>query len=229
MSFIFAPEVEHESTGLATLRRHGFRDAETDPDCGMFVRPTARAGGPFVVASGDSAGLQCALEDAPSEPTPAPRIPPPAPVDRTTAPPETRRTELAAAPQETVAPTRPPARRTVLVVDDETLVRQFVQQLLRRRGLVTLEAVNGLDALMRYRENAGAIGLVVTDIYMPSMDGLELVRALRREPNPPALAVMSGRLDDAARATLHEEGVRCVLNKPFPLEEIDGLVALVPV
>ena len=229
MSLIFAPDVEREGTDLATLRRPGPRGAGADPECDAPVRQAARAGGQFITADGYFAGVQCALDDAPSEPVPAPRTPPPAPADRTTAPQEALRPAAASVPQDTVAPAGPPPRRTVLVVDDEALVRQFVQQLLRRRGLVTLEAVNGLDALTRYRENAAAIGLVVTDIYMPSMDGLELVRALRLEPNPPALAVMSGRLDDATRASLHEEGVRCVLDKPFPLEEIDRLVALVPV
>lgn len=229
MSLTIAPDIERERAGLATLRHHGVRDASARPECNTSIWQATRAGEQYFTADGHFAGAQCALDDAPSDPVPAPRFSPPEPVARPTAPHEAGRGSPGAVPQDAITPARPPARRTVLVVDDEALVRQFVQQLLRRRGLVTLEAVNGLDALMRYRENAGVIGLVVTDIYMPSMDGLELVRALRREPNPPALAVMSGRLDDAARATLHEEGVRCVLNKPFPLEEIDGLVALVPV
>lgn len=188
----------------------------------------AYAGVPLVTADGFSIGALCILDRVPREPTPAQRTILRELADRAMAMIEARRQDPAP-PTKPMMPAAPAARRTVLVVDDEALVRGFVQQLLHRHGLTTLEAVDGLDALTRYRENAAVIGLVMTDLRMPVMDGLTLIRALKCEPNPPAIGVMSGQLDAKVRVTLHQEGVRCVLAKPFSIGEIAALVALVPV
>ncbi len=79
-------------------------------------------------------------------------------------------------------PTTAPAARhemeTILVVDDEDLVRDFVSTVLREAGYTVIEACDGSEALGAAREMSGRLDLTVTDVVMPGMGGAELARAL---------------------------------------------------
>jgi CheY-like chemotaxis protein len=104
---------------------------------------------------------------------------------------------------------------SLLIVDDDDAVRSFVCVATRRLGYHVIEAINGVDALSKLEQNPGKIGLVLTDINMPMMDGVELVKALRVHPEKPPIAVMSGRFDPYIRNALQAEGVNALLSKPF--------------
>jgi CheY-like chemotaxis protein len=120
-------------------------------------------------------------------------------------------------------------KRTVLVVDDEEAVRSLVRVLLERRGAESLLAQDGADAFRKYQEHRNEIAVVLTDMHMPTMSGLELIRALRAgESSPPPVVVMCGLLDDALLTQLSEEKVACVLHKPFSISEIEAVIALLP-
>jgi two-component system chemotaxis response regulator CheY len=69
--------------------------------------------------------------------------------------------------------------KTILTVDDSASVRQLVGFTLRGAGYDVVEAVDGEDALARLK---GTIHLVITDLNMPRMDGIELVRRIRSSP-----------------------------------------------
>jgi DNA-binding response OmpR family regulator len=73
----------------------------------------------------------------------------------------------------------PSQQGKILLVDDEELVRQLLARLLRDSGYMVEEADNGATALQAARRLDGSLSLVVTDINMPIMDGLEFARALR--------------------------------------------------
>ncbi|PZO10199.1 MAG: hybrid sensor histidine kinase/response regulator [Lysobacteraceae bacterium] len=73
-----------------------------------------------------------------------------------------------------------PRRRRVLVVDDSISVRELVRQLLAARGFEVQVAVDGMDAWSRLRE--WPCDLVVTDVDMPRMDGIELTRSIKQDP-----------------------------------------------
>jgi two-component system cell cycle sensor histidine kinase/response regulator CckA len=118
-----------------------------------------------------------------------------------------------------VAPTTQ-LENLVLVVDDEDSVRAFTAEVLKYLGHQVVTASNGADALVRMAELRGRVGLVVTDLSMPVMGGLDLVRALRRQPRQPAVVVMSGHFDPANRNLLQAEGVACMLGKPFSVDEL---------
>ncbi|KFN48569.1 hybrid sensor histidine kinase/response regulator [Arenimonas composti] len=95
----------------------------------------------------------------------------------------------------------PRALRRVLVVDDSISVRELVRQLLVARGYEVEVAVDGMDAWARLRE--WPCDLVVTDVDMPRMDGIELTRSLKQDPKLRALPVVivsyRDRPEDRAR------------------------------
>jgi CheY-like chemotaxis protein len=107
-----------------------------------------------------------------------------------------------------------------LVVEDQESVRAFATEALKHLGHVAFSANDGAEAMVRIAELRGRVRLVVTDLQMPVMGGLELVRALRRMPNPPAVVVMSGNFTDDNRQQLLAENVRCLLGKPFSMDEL---------
>ena len=109
---------------------------------------------------------------------------------------------------------------SLLIVDDDNAVRSFVCVATRRLGYHVMEAVNGVEALKQIEQNPGKISLVLTDVNMPMMDGVELVKALKKHPERPPIAVMSGRFDPYIRNALHAEGVTALLSKPFSTEAL---------
>ena len=121
------------------------------------------------------------------------------------------------------SPYPPPARiceppKTLLVVDDEPLVRDVETQILRLQGYTVLEAENAAEAL-RVAASTTAIHLLITDFSMPEVDGLELTRRFRAvHPKTPVLMVsgslpmIKDRADDLDRFA--------ILAKPFQFDEL---------
>jgi two-component system, cell cycle sensor histidine kinase and response regulator CckA len=106
---------------------------------------------------------------------------------------------------------------TVLVVDDEELLRRFMAQAMAADGYRVLEASNGVEALAWFQNGAPPIHLVVTDILMPDMDGVELAaRLATRSPPPPVLFVTGGH----GHSTLPGP----VLLKPFLRSDLSAVV-----
>jgi two-component system cell cycle sensor histidine kinase/response regulator CckA len=107
----------------------------------------------------------------------------------------------------------------VLVVDDEPLVRGFETQVLRVQGYTVLEAENAAEALRLARE-AAAIHLLITDLAMPEVDGLELTRRFRAvHPETPVLLVSGSLRRLRARSEPDLERFD-FLAKPFQFNEL---------
>lgn len=115
---------------------------------------------------------------------------------------------LAPRMQEVGVPDRQRPQPTVLVVEDNGMVRTLTARALRESGYRVLEAADGLAALEALA-GAEKITLVVTDIVMPRMDGYELVARLMATPKPPAVLFMSGY------GMAHRELPAPLLEKPF--------------
>ena len=105
------------------------------------------------------------------------------------------------------------ARKRVLVADDSITVREVERQLLRRLGHEVEVAVDGMDAWNQLC--AGRFDLLVTDVDMPRMNGIELVRMLRRDPRftnlPVAIVSYKDREEDRLRGL--EAGANRYLTK----------------
>jgi nitrogen-specific signal transduction histidine kinase/CheY-like chemotaxis protein len=113
-----------------------------------------------------------------------------------------------------------PRSDTVLLVEDEDGVRKLTRTALERQGYKVLEASDGVEALQLCRNLAGPIDAVVTDVVMPFMDGVDLVKHLkRRYPAVKALYV-SGYTESAViRHGLMDMTVSFI-HKPFKAEEL---------
>jgi two-component system cell cycle sensor histidine kinase/response regulator CckA len=112
----------------------------------------------------------------------------------------------------------------VLLVEDETDVRSVLATYLRKRGYDVLEATDGLDALETFRRHGDQIGVVVTDILMPRLDGWGLVSELRSSGENVPVIVMSGFTGEAERPD--DERLE-LLRKPFAAAEVVRAIARV--
>ncbi len=120
------------------------------------------------------------------------------------------------------AGTAPPTGHSelILVVDDEPGIRAVTEAMLTRSGYRVLLAADGTEAISIYARAAGEISLVLTDVRMPHVDGLALVRALRKV-NPALKVITSSGDDELGRvAELRELQVDGVLAKPYTRENL---------
>ena len=110
--------------------------------------------------------------------------------------------------------------RTVLVIEDEENIRLILQTTLRRLSMEVLSAANGDDGLAMYRTCRDKIDLVISDLHMPGMDGLELLRTIRADSPGTALVVMSGRIDERTHDEINTLNINYILKRPFGHSEI---------
>ena len=111
---------------------------------------------------------------------------------------------------------------TILVVDDELFFRRLYAELLGDEGYRVETVASGDEALARLR--LGGVAVVLTDMVMPGLDGLELLRITRTLDNPPEVILATGHatLETAIQAL--KSGARDYLIKPFNPEELRHLV-----
>ena len=109
---------------------------------------------------------------------------------------------------------------TVLVVEDEPVVRRLAVRILRMQGYSVLEAENGAAALRVCERQAGPVDLLLTDVVMPGLNGKELFEALRS--SHPALRVlyMSGHTEDIITHHGVAEAGQAFLQKPFTVKTL---------
>ena len=112
----------------------------------------------------------------------------------------------------------------ILVVDDDSAVRRVAVRALSAAGFDVLEARDGVAAVEVVERAPEAIRLVLTDLHMPRMSGVELIRVLNeRWPDVPVLA-MTGYSDERDAAERLLGSALQVLSKPFTLVELHAAV-----
>lgn len=117
-----------------------------------------------------------------------------------------------------------PMNITVLVVDDEKPLRDFVRRNLEARGYKVTCASNGLEALAVFDNEQ--IGLVILDIMMPHLDGLETTRRIRAESHVPII-ILSAMGEEADKVRAFDLGADDYLTKPFGVGELLGRIQAV--
>ena len=113
----------------------------------------------------------------------------------------------------------------VLVIDDEDAIREMTRTTLERFGYLVLTADNGATALGVFASHKEEIGLVITDMMMPVMDGPVTIRALQKLNPQVRIIASSGLTDSIDAANLKQLGVKSFLIKPYDAKTLLKTVA----
>ena len=105
----------------------------------------------------------------------------------------------------------------VLVVDDEPPIRKLLRMGLSTQGYEILEAPNGKTALELLAENPD---LIILDLGLPDVQGLELLRTIRERNENVPIVVLSSRGDERAKVEALDLGADDYVTKPFGMEEL---------
>jgi two-component system, OmpR family, alkaline phosphatase synthesis response regulator PhoP len=114
--------------------------------------------------------------------------------------------------------------KQILVVDDEPRIAEICRDYLERAGFKVTLAANGADALALARTKRP--DLVVLDLGLPKLDGLDVTRALRKHSNVPII-MLTARVDESDKVTGLELGADDYLTKPFSPKELVARVRAV--
>ncbi len=116
--------------------------------------------------------------------------------------------------------------KTVMTVDDSASVRMMVSMTLRQAGFEVLEAVDGVDALDKLTAAGSGVALVIADLNMPRMDGLELLRRIRshQELRFTPVVMLTTESHDAKKEMGKAAGATGWMVKPFRPDQLLGVV-----
>jgi len=113
----------------------------------------------------------------------------------------------------------------IIMVDDLQQMREIVCQSLGREGHVVESFRDGAAALARIKENPAGVDLFISDHHMPKMNGLEVVRELRKLAYRGRIFIFSSEIDHDVNDSYLELKVDQVLPKPIILPELKQLLA----
>ncbi len=104
----------------------------------------------------------------------------------------------------------------ILIIDDEEEIREVLKMHLEAAGYMVIEAVDGEDGINKMREGANLlqVGLIITDIRMPKVNGVEAIDYLRTNAPSKPILVITGYPDTELAISLLKKGVKEYLVKP---------------
>ena len=115
----------------------------------------------------------------------------------------------------------PVSSKRVLIVDDDAMIRELLESVLRRRDLIVDVASDGREALALLKENSYAV--VLLDLLMPNVDGFGVIENLGSAISSPVVLVVTGA-DRTLMRKLDPQKIHGVVNKPFDSEDLANLV-----
>ncbi|MCA9060528.1 MAG: response regulator, partial [Planctomycetaceae bacterium] len=120
------------------------------------------------------------------------------------------------------------ANMTVLVVEDEAHVRCLCREILSNAGFRVLNAEDGSQGISVFKQHVDEISLVLLDLTMPCMDGVDVLRQIRGLSAEMPVLVMSGYSEHEVASNLTEAGAGGFIQKPFPPTQlVDAVTRLI--
>ncbi len=119
---------------------------------------------------------------------------------------------------------RETAAKTVLVVEDDAIARSALEDIFDLLGYPCLIAADGREALDLYEQHAHKIGLVLSDLRMPKMDGIELARRLTAINPQVKVVLATGYASQEQRTSFQEANISGWIQKPYPLEQLAAVL-----
>jgi two-component system chemotaxis response regulator CheY len=115
--------------------------------------------------------------------------------------------------------------KKILIVDDSEVIRQQLSRALTEAGLQVVEASDGVDGLERVAEHPD-LCLLVLDINMPRMNGLEMLEALKQNPKSASFPVLilTTEAQHSMVARAKQAGAKAWLIKPVKMDQFVGIV-----
>jgi two-component system chemotaxis response regulator CheY len=114
--------------------------------------------------------------------------------------------------------------KTIMVVDDSTSVRQMVAFTIKNCGYEVIEAKDGQDALSKI--NGKTIDMIVTDLNMPNLDGIGLIRGVRAQPSHRFIPIimLTTESQESKKVEGKQAGATGWIVKPFKPEQLVGVI-----
>jgi len=111
-------------------------------------------------------------------------------------------------------------RGTVFVVENEQFALRLLEKVLSERGYQVLLAADGQEAIETYCRHKTEIDVVLLDVGLPKVDGLNVLYKMKSENPDVRVIIMSGYLEPELRTKLHEAGVQHFIDKPYMLDQL---------
>jgi CheY-like chemotaxis protein len=115
---------------------------------------------------------------------------------------------------------------TILLVDDNAEITTLVQMVLRQQGYEVITGRNGQEGLAALQANGSIPSLIISNYYMPTMDGLVFLEQVRQDPHFKDIpfVMMSAAPGSQWQPRAHELGVDGVISKPFRLDALRSTI-----
>jgi CheY-like chemotaxis protein len=115
--------------------------------------------------------------------------------------------------------------KTILLIDDEPMVTDVCEMMLKRLGHQVLAAHSGSEGIKIYESHKTRIDLIISDFNMPGMNGQEVVDTLRMMDPAVSVLLSSGGLDAAAEEAALSSGFDGLLKKPYSMKTLSNKIA----
>jgi two-component system, chemotaxis family, chemotaxis protein CheY len=119
--------------------------------------------------------------------------------------------------------------KVALVVDDSSMVRQMVSSTLQKAGFEVIEGADGVEALAKLQGTRTKVNLIMTDLNMPKMDGIDFIKRVRANPTFKAtpILMLTTETREARKAEGKAAGATGWLTKPFNPAQVLQVIAKV--
>jgi CheY-like chemotaxis protein len=115
--------------------------------------------------------------------------------------------------------------KTILLIDDEELVINISEMMLKKLGYKVFKAHNGYEGIQLFEENKTEIDLIISDLEMPKMNGNEVLSKLREIDPEIKVMLSSGSLTDSDEQSIIDRGFNGFLKKPYNLNALCGKIS----